>query len=596
MVTGDRVERRLAAVLAADVAGYSRLMGIDEEGTLARLKATRKSVVDPTIASHRGRIVKTTGDGMLVEFASAVDAARFAIEVQRIMAGQNENLPQDTAIEFRIGIHVGDIIIDDNDIFGDGVNIAARLEGIAEPGGVCISDDAYRQIRGKVEIGWDDLGPQNLKNIAEPMRAWRVQLRAQAAAKPQQGAAADQAPALALPDKPSIAVLPFQNMSGDPEQEYFADGMVEDITTALSRFKLLFVIARNSSFTYKGKPVDVREVGRKLGVRYVLEGSVRRAGNKVRITGQLVDASNGTHLWADHFDGILEDIFDLQDRVTASVVAAIAPKVQQAELERSTRKPTERLDAYDYYLRGVALYAKPSKESIGEALRLFSKAIELDPNFAAPYAAATRCYSIRRAYGWAINPAEETAETGRLIQAAIRLGPDDAFVLGLSGFQTFYVLGDVEGGAALIERARVLNPNLAILWGGAGLINVCLGQPDLGIEQIEHAVRLSPLDPSMPLWQNGIALGHFHSERYDEAVRWAKTSLRDGRSFNNTLGVLAAGQALLGHIEEARETVAQLRTVEPSWRLSNLPDLRLVRRVQDRERYVEGMRRAGLPE
>jgi TolB-like protein len=308
------------------------------------------------------------------------------------------------------------------------------------------------------------------------MRAWRVRLGGQIASKVQPGSLVGQAPALALPDKPSIAVLPFQNMSGDPEQEYFADGMVEDIVTALSRFKLMFVIARNSSFTYKGKPIDIKQVGRELGVRYVLEGSVRRAGNKVRITGQLIDASTGTHLWADHFDGILEDIFDLQDRVTGSVVAAIAPKVQQAELERSRRKPTESLDAYDYYLRGVALNVAPTKEVNDEALRFFSAAIELDPDFASPYAAAARCYSQRKAFGWMVDAAQETAEAYRLVQMAVKLGADDAFVLGLSGFATFYVFGDVEGGAVYIERARSLNPNLAILWGGAGLINVCLAR------------------------------------------------------------------------------------------------------------------------
>lgn len=278
----DRVERRLAAVLAADVAGYSRLMGSDEEGTLARLKAVRKALVDPVIASHRGRIVKTTGDGMLVEFASAVDAVRGAVEVQRGMAGWSASVPQDQKIEFRIGIHVGDIIFDDNDIFGDGVNVAARLEGIAEPGGVCISDDAYRQIRGKVEIGCDDLGEQNLKNIAEPMRAWRLQLRGQGAEKPQLSSAATQTQALPLPDKASIAVLPFQNMSGDPEQEYFADGTVEEIITALSRFHWMFVIARTSTLAYKGRAVDIKQVGRELGVRYVLEGSVRKAAGRVR--------------------------------------------------------------------------------------------------------------------------------------------------------------------------------------------------------------------------------------------------------------------------------------------------------------------------
>jgi TolB-like protein len=314
---------------------------------------------------------------------------------------------------------------------------------------------------------------------------------------------------LPLPDKPSIAVLPFTNMSGDTEQEYFADGMVEDIITALSRFKLLFVIARNSSFTYKGKPIDIKRVGRELGVRYVLEGSVRKAGNRVRITGPLIDASTGTHLWVHHFDGILEDIFNLQDRVTASVVAAIAPKVQQAEVERSTRKPTENLDAYDYYLRGLALHSNPTKDTTEEALRLYSKAIEPDPNFGAAYAAAARVYSARKSFGWMTDLAAETAEANRLVQRALKLGPDDAFVLGLSAFATFYLFGDVEGGAVLMERARSLNPNLAILWGGSGLINVCLGQSDVGIKQLAHAMRLSPLDPSMGLWEHGIALAHF---------------------------------------------------------------------------------------
>ena len=354
-MSSEHVERRLAAILAADVAGSCRLIGIDEEGTLAQLKALRKTLFDPKIAEHHGRIVKNTGDGALVEFASVVDAVRCADEIQRGMAEQNTDVPQDKRIEFRIGIHVGDIIIADDDIFGDGVNIAVRLEGIAEPGGICISDDAHRQIRGKVEITFDDMGPQSLKNIAEPMRAWRVRIGpalASNATKPP----TETAQPLALPDKPSIAVLPFTNMSGDPEQDYFADGMVEDIITALSHFKALFVIARNSSFTYKGRAVDVKQVGRELGVRYVLEGSVRKAANRVRITGQLVDTATGAHLWADRFDGGLGDIFDLQDQVTESVVGAIAPAVEKAEIERAKRKPTESLDAYALYLRGLARF------------------------------------------------------------------------------------------------------------------------------------------------------------------------------------------------------------------------------------------------
>ncbi len=398
-LASDRVERRLAAVLAADVAGYSRLMGADEEGTLARLKAVRKTVFDPAIASHRGRIVKTTGDGMLVEFASAVDAARCSVEVQRAIAAQNADVSQDVRIEFRIGVHLGDIIIDDNDIFGDGVNIAARLEGIAEPGGVCISDDAYRQIRGKVEIAWDDLGPQTLKNIAEPMRAWRFQLGGQGAAKLQPSSPSTR-DSLTLPDKPSIAVLPFQNMSGDPEQEYFADGMVEDIITGLSRSRSLFVIARNSTFTYKGKAVDIKQVGRELGVRYVLEGSVRKVGNRVRITGQLIEAATGTHLWADRFDGVPDDIFDLQDRVTTSVIGAILPHVERAEIERAQRKPTESLHAYDYYLRALAASYRYSREANLEVMELTRTASQIDPDFALSYALAAFSLSNRKAFGW----------------------------------------------------------------------------------------------------------------------------------------------------------------------------------------------------
>ncbi len=387
----ERVERKLAAVLAADVAGYSRLMGADEEGTLARLKAHRAEVIDPKIAEHRGRVVKTTGDGILIEFSSVVDAVRCATEVQRAMAERNAEIPDVKRIEFRVGINLGDIIIDGSDIHGDGVNIAARLEGIANPGTTYISDSSYQQVRDKLAIDFEDMGEHQLKNIARPVRVYRVQLG---------GTPANESPTLALPDKPSIAVLPFQNMSGDPEQEYFADGIVEEIITALSRMRWLFVIARNSSFVYKAKAIDVKQVGRELGVRYVLEGSVRKAANRVRITGQLVDTTKGAHLWADRFDGGLDDIFDLQDQVTASVVGAIAPTLEKAEIERAKRKPTESLDAYDYYLRGMANVHLWTKEANSEALRLFYKAIELDPDFASAYGMAAWCYAWRKWNGW----------------------------------------------------------------------------------------------------------------------------------------------------------------------------------------------------
>src|ERR1700726_4828076 len=390
ILSSEHVERRLAAILAADVAGSCRLIGIDEEGTLAQLKALRKTLFDPKVSDHRGRIVKNTGDGALVEFGSVVDAVRCAVEIQRGMAEHNIDVPEVKRIEFRIGIHVGDIIIEDHDIFGDGVNIAARLEGIAEPGGVCMSEDAYRQVRGKVEITCDDMGQQSLKNIADPMRAWRVRLTGQTPSAVNSGSAVSQPRVLPLPDKPSIAVLPFENMSGDPEQEYFADGMVEEIITALSRIRWLFVIARNSSFTYKGQAVDVKQVGRELGVRYVLEGSVRKGGSRVRITAQLIDASDGTHLWADRFDGSLEDVFEFQDKVASSVAGVIEPTLQAAETARSAGRPTADLTAYDLYLRAYALLWSSARQ-IPEALHLMEQAIERDPHYGPALAWAGQC-------------------------------------------------------------------------------------------------------------------------------------------------------------------------------------------------------------
>jgi adenylate cyclase len=593
-MTTARVERRLAAVLAADVAGYSRLMGGDEEGTLARLKACRRAVIDPKIAEYRGRIVKTTGDGMLVEFASAVDAVRCAVEVQREMANSNIDVPETKRIEFRIGIHVGDIIIDDNDIFGDGVNIAARLEGIADPGGICISDDAHRQIRGKTEIVYDDMGHQSLKNISEPMRAWRA--RSSSAASETAPAKADPPPpSLALPDKPSIAVLPFSNMSGDAEQEYFADGMVEDIITALSRMTWMFVIARNSSFTYKGKAVDIKQVGRELGVRYVLEGSVRKAGNRVRITGQLIDASNGAHLWADRFDGGLEDIFDLQDEVTTSVVGAISPKLEQAEIERAKRKPTEKLAAYDYFLRGMANIYQGTKEANLAALENFQRAIEIDPDFATAYGMCAYCYVWRKANGWMVDRAWEAAETEQLARKAARLGADDAVALCQSGFALAFVVGDLDDGAALIDRSLVLNPNLATAWRFSGYTRVFLGEPDLAIEHLDRAVRLSPLDPLIFIVQNGIVLAHFFAGRYEEAFSWAQKTLRQHPNYPAAIIMAAVGAALAGREDEMRKAIGRLCEIDPNSGISNFTNVWPLRRPEDLATFEKGRRLTGLP-
>jgi adenylate cyclase len=587
-----RVDRRLAAILAADVAGYSRLMGEDEEGTLARLKSCRQVLVDPKISEHRGRIVKTTGDGMLVEFGSAVDAVRCAVEIQRAMANGFVDMPHEQRIQFRVGIHVGDIIIDSDDIFGDGVNIAARLEGIAEPGGICISDDAYRQIRGKTEIAYDDMGQQSLKNITEPMRAWRARPAAgvTSATRPP-----DRPAALVLPDKPSIAVLPFTNMSGDPEQEYFADGVVEDIITALSRMTWLFVIARNSSFTYKGKAVDIKQVGRELGVRYVLEGSVRKAGNKVRITGQLIDTSNGAHLWADRFDGALEDVFELQDEVTTSVIGAIAPKLEQAEIERARHKPTDKLAAYDYYLHGMANIYQGTKDANVEALQNFQRATETDPNFATAHGMSAYCYVWRKANGWVTDPKQETAAAEVAARKAARLGLDDAIALAQAGFALAFVAANLDDGAALIDRALNLNPNLATAWRFSGYVRAFLGDPDLAIEHLQRAIRLSPLDPLIFIVQNGIVLAHFFAGRYEEALDWAQRALRQNPNYAAALIMAAVSGALAGRKDDRDKAVARLRELDPQVRIANFANVWPLRRASDLAAFEEGLRLTGLP-
>jgi TolB-like protein/Tfp pilus assembly protein PilF len=582
----DRVERRLTAILAADVAGYSRLTGLDEEGTHAHLQDHLRSHIDPKIAEHRGRVVKNTGDGLLAEFSSVVDAVRCAVDIQRGMAERNKDVPREKRIEFRIGINVGDVMIDRGDIFGDGVNVAVRVEGVADPGGICLSEDAHRQVRGKLELTTEDIGEHNLKNIAQPVRVYRVRPSGTAATRP----------TLPLPDRPSIAVLPFQNMSGDPEQEYFADGIVEEIITALSRFRQLFVIARNSSFTYKGRAVDVKQVGRELGVRYVLEGSVRKSANRVRITGQLVDAATGAHLWADRFDGALEDIFDLQDRVAVTVAGAIAPRLEQAEIERAKRKPTESLDAYDYCLRGTAKFYQWTREANGEALRLFYRAIDLDPDFAWPYSGAALCYIERMGQRWMTDPVQEVVEAGRIARRAVELGKEEAMPLSVGGFALAYIAHELEAGATYTDRAIMLNPNYAPAWYLSGWVKAFLGDPEVAIERVQKAMRLSPLDPLMPIMQLAIAFAHFIAGRYDEASSWARKTLQEQPNRVNSIRLLAASSALAGRLEQAQEAMARLRQLDPALRVSNLKDDLSLRRPEHLANLAEGLRKAGLPE
>jgi TolB-like protein/class 3 adenylate cyclase/Flp pilus assembly protein TadD len=583
--------RRLAAILAADVAGYSRLMGADEEGTLERLKAHRRALIDPKIGEHHGRIVKTTGDGMLVEFASVVDAVRCAVEVQQRMSERNADVPSDHRIEFRVGVNLGDIIIDGDDIYGDGVNIAARLEGLAEPGGICVSQTVLDHARGKFTFDVEDGSVQALKNIAQPVHVYRVLFDdTRRPAMPQANA-----PALPLPDKPSIAVLPFQNMSGDPEQEYFADGIVEEIITALSRFRQLFVIARNSTFAYKGKSPDIRQVGRELGARYVLEGSVRKAANRVRITGQLIDALTGVHLWADRFDGAIDDIFDLQDQVTASVVGAIAPKLEQAEIERARTKPTENLNAYDLYLRALpSLYANTRAES-DEALQLLRQAISLDPNYAVAKALAAQCIVMRDNQGIRLSKSE-IDEGIRLAREALDAGRDDPSVLELAGNAVAHLAHDVEAGRAALDRALVLNVNSAQALRGSGWVRLYSGDPHAATEYFTRAIRLSPLDPRITNVFGGLGIARMMAGDYDEAVKFGRQAMRELPRNALAHRVVAASLALLGRTEEARSAMRALLAVTPNATMSlmrmNIPyqDAEFV------ERYLRGLREAGLPE
>ena len=581
----------MAAILAADVVGSCRLIGIDEEGTLAQLKALRKTLFDPKIAQHHGRIVKNTGDGALVEFASVVDAVRCADDVQRGVAEQNTDVPQDKRIEFRIGIHLGDIIIADDDIFGDGVNIAVRLEGIAEPGGICISDDAHRQVRGKVESTLEDMGAQTLKNIAEPMRAWRVRIGP--SSSPATKTPTETAQPLALPDKPSIAVLPFQNMSGDPEQEYFADGMVEEIITALSRFKSLFVIARNSSFTFKGRAVDIKEVGRRLGVRYVLEGSVRKASGKVRITGQLIDAVTGAHLWADRFERDLTDIFALQDEVTVAVVSAIQPKMLQTEIAMATRRRPENLTAYDFYLRAMPQYYLATREGLAEAIRLAHRALELDPRFGSAAALAGVCHMLNVVLGYANDPQFDRKEAVRLVRLALSIDDGDPETLARASVISAFMVGDSEAEIEMADRAVALNPNSFVAWNCRGWVYRIAGLPEEAIRSFERAIRMSPVDPRLYMTLTGIGMALIELRRFDEAIVVGKKALRQNPSYVAAYRCLASAFAHLGRDAEAHEAAARVLEIDPAFTISAF----IARGGQSNAKlFIEGLRKAGLPE
>jgi len=583
----EPVERRLAAI-AADVAGYSRLMGEDEEGTLAALKAIRRELGDPRITEHRGRIVKTTGDGMLVEFPSVVDAVRCAVEVQREMALRNTEIPAERRIEFRFGINLGDIIIEDDDIYGDGVNVAARLEALAEPGGICVSRVVRDQVRDKLDFAFEDLGEQQVKNIARPIRVYRIPIAENVAAKVP----------LARPDKPSLAVLPFQNMTGDAEQEYFVDGIVEEITTAMSRLPWLFVIARNSSFTYKDKTVDVKHVARELGVRYVLEGSVRKAGNRVRITGQLIDTMTGGHIWADRFDGALDDIFELQDRVASNVVGAIEPRLVVSEMDRAARKPAESLDVYDLYLRALAHVHKYTEEDMREAINLMKRALLISPSYAPAAAMIGWCRMFQRLQGWGPLSNAEVAEAVRLALQAIEAGKDDPDTLWMGGHVISFLSGDHATAAGVVDRALILNPNCAHAWMLKGYVSFFQNRWGPAIEAFERAMRLSPLDPLGYLFAAGIGLAHLGVGRYEEALQWVDRSSRELPRYVTSLRLKVVLCAHLGRMEEARYWLRRMLDLQPDMTIAWFEEYTTAMRLRPEIRsiYVEGLRKAGLPE
>jgi len=579
-----RVERRLAAILAADVVGYSRLMGINEEGTLAALKTHQRELIDPKIAEHRGRIVKTTGDGALVEFASAVDAVRCAVEIQCAMSERSAAIPEDRRIDFRIGINVGDIIIDEGDVYGDGVNIAARLEGIADRGGICISDDTFRQVRDKIDVGFDDAGERQLKNIERPVRVYRVQL-----GKTVQRV--ERAPASTK--RPSIAVLPFQNMSGDPEQEYFADGMVDEIITGLSRIKWLSVVSRNSSYLFKNRPATMKDVAATLGVRYVLEGGVRKSGNRVRITAQLIDAETDAHLWAEQYDRLLEDVFALQDEITMCVVGAIEPSVRKAEIDRIKRQRPDSFTAYDLLLQSQQFVFAGMPAEAAKAITLLEQALKLEPNYSAAHAYLSWCLHARFGRG-GLREEDRLAAVDHA-RAAVALGNDDATALAIAALVLAYDGHDVSTALKVFDRALELsNCNVfALCWNAA--ILAWIGRSELAIERAQRALRLGPFDSLIWRAHHALSIAYFDSHRYGDAADSARSVIAANSAYSLPRAILAAALVRLGRLDEARAAARTVLEHEPSFTIHGTARYAELEPAVFRP-MADAWREAGLPE
>ena len=583
--------RRLAAILAADVAGYSRLIGTDEEGTLNRLRSVRTEIVDPSIAKHRGRIVKTTGDGLLVEFGSVVDGLRCAIEWQAGMAGKNGPMPADNRIEFRIGINVGDVVVENGDIFGDGVNVAARLEALADPGGICVSARVQEDAAGRLDLSFDDLGEQALKNIARAVHVYRVRL-ATAETTPNPASVQD-ASILPLPDKPSIAVLPFANMSNDPDQEFFSDGIAEDIITALSRIRWFFVIARNSTFTYKGQAVDVKQVGRELGVRYVLEGSVRKAANRIRVTAQLVEAETGNHVWAERYDRDLADIFAVQDEITERVVAAIEPELYAAEQVRSQSKPPDSLDAWECVIRALACIGQGTRDENTEAEALCRRAIAIAPGYGRAHSLLAWALLRRSVYSGDLRSL--VPEIGTEAQIALALDDRDPWA-HVAQANLFNRLRRFSEAVSASRRALKLNLNFALAHALLANVLANQGAHQEAVDSAEHALRLSPRDRLVGTYASlAMANVHFIAGRYPECATWARNMIEKSPGHLPGHVRLAAALAMEGDLTGAAEARGTLLRLQPefslAWMTENQPPT-----GELAERLREGLRKAGVPE
>ncbi|MFO1161822.1 MAG: adenylate/guanylate cyclase domain-containing protein [Reyranellaceae bacterium] len=596
-------QRRLAAIVAADVVGYSRLMGRDEAGTVARLRQVRAERLEPVLAHRGGRIVKLTGDGALIEFGSAVEALSAAIEFQQAMIDGEADRPEADRVVFRIGVHLGDVIVDGDDLYGDGVNVAARLEAEAPPGGIVVSGATHEATAGRLKAMFADLGRLALKNIERPVQAYAVQWQANdwprvslVASPPVTAAPTPSDAPLALPDKPSIAVLPFQNMSGDPEQEYFADGMAEDILTGLSRHRWLFVIARNSSFTYKGRAIDVREVGRDLGVGYVLEGSVRQAGGRVRFTAQLIDATTGGHVWADKYDGPAEDLFELQDQITEAVVGVLEPTIQRAEIERTRRKRPESLNAYDYYLRGLSLTNSFTREAVQSMLDTCLHAIALDPGHAPSYALAARAYIQRHSQGWMVDEPREFAEALNLVERGLRADRGDPLMLGTAGHCFAWFGRDLPKAIAYVDEAIAVNPNHAHAFMQSGMVRIRVGETRIAIDHLERARRLSPRDSRSYVIFQALALAHHVEGDPSTAYEWARRAVQHNANYLPGWYALAASAASFGRVGEARMAKDRLLALDSTLSIRILTARYPMGMPEKFEPVFAGLRLAGLPE